>query len=75
MGTRNPLSPSHFYKAWFLLLPCPALSKRGWLGVRAEGWTTQKKKQKKKKKKKKKKKPINNIIPTVPATDVELLKL
>jgi hypothetical protein len=52
----------------FLLLPCPALSPKKGLGVRAEGWPTLKKI----KNKKNKKKPINNIIPTIPATDVEL---
>jgi hypothetical protein len=48
----------------------PSTIKRGLVGFLGCGMQNQKKK-----KKKKKKKPINNIIPTVPATDVELLKL
>jgi len=43
--SQESLSLTHFYKAWFLLLPCPALSKRGWeLGLRDGQPPRQKKK-------------------------------
>jgi len=64
MVTRKPL-PHTLLQGMVFATALPSTIQKG-LGVRAEGWPTPPPK---------KKKTINNIIASVPATDVELLKL